>query len=176
MIMSSSSAAPTRTLPCTRSSTTVSPSRGRLEADGEGLAFLRRTRLAVAPEALVAGRALFRYRALAHGEEFLRCLEGAVGLALGEQLARHLGVACFARGLEDGRLVRGKAEPGQAVEDLLHRLLRGTRLVRVLDAQEVLPAVPPREQRVEQRRPRPADVEEAGGRGREAGADGHAPP
>ena len=174
--MSSSSVFATRTSPCTRSGTTVSPSRGAFSRIA-GLAPAGAVgRVAVAPSAVVARRPSFRDRALARRLQLLRRVEGEVGAALRQQLPRDLGMPRLAPALEHRRLVGRKAEPVQAVQDLLHRVLGAARPVGVLDPQQVLPAMVPREEEVEQRRPRPADVQEAGGRGGESGADGHAKP
>ena len=60
----------------------------------------------------------------------------------------------------------------QAVEDRVDRLGRGALAVGVLDAQQEFAAGALGVEPVEQSRPRPADMQEAGGRGREAGDDG----
>ena len=61
-----------------------------------------------------------------------------------------------------------EAEPAQAVEDAVDHLLRRSLGVGVLDAQHEHAAVAAREQPVEERGARAADVEVAGGRGSEA--------
>src|SRR3954469_17098114 len=71
-----------------------------------------------------------------------------------------------------GLAVPIEAEPAHAVEDRFDRRLGRSRLVRILDAQQELPAMAPRIEPVEQGSPRPANMEEAGGRGREARDDG----
>src|SRR6185295_7726498 len=68
-----------------------------------------------------------------------------------------------------------EAEPGETVEDRGDRRLGRARAVGVLDAQQELGPAPARVKPVEQRGARPADMQEAGGRGGEAGDDlGHA--
>ena len=67
-------------------------------------------------------------------------------------------VATFARAF-----VPIQPEPFQTVVNDLHGIDGVAGLVGVLDAQDKLAAVVPREQPVEQRRPRPADVQKAGG-------------
>ena len=63
-------------------------------------------------------------------------------------------------------------EPAQPVVDRRGRFLGVARLVRILDAQDERAAVMPREEPVEQRGARAADVQIAGGRWSEANADG----
>ena len=71
-----------------------------------------------------------------------------------------------------GALVPVEAEPFQAVVDDLHGVDGVAGLVGVLDAQDELAAVVPREEPVEQGGARPADVQKAGGRRGETDADG----
>ena len=59
------------------------------------------------------------------------------------------------------------------VEDRLHRRLGRALAIGVLDAQHELAAATARLQPAVQRGARAADVQEAGGTGGEAGADGH---
>ena len=75
------------------------------------------------------------------------------------------------------RVVGADADPGQRVDDALRPLGPVAGLVGVLDAQHERAAVALGERPVAQRGAGAADVEEAGGRGREAeaGADVHAP-
>ena len=143
---------------------------GRLDADDRRQV----ARLAALPAgAVVLERALGGLGLGAHRRQLLLRVEGQVGLALGQQLARHLGVAGLPLALEHRRLVGRKPQPGQAFEDLVDSFLRAALLVGILDAQQVLAAVAPGEQVVEQRGAGAADVQVAGGGGREAGTDGH---
>ena len=99
-----------------------------------------------------------------------------IGLAGGQHLAGHLGVTRRARELIGDVAVPLQAEPRQAVEDRGDRGLGGAGAVGVLDAQQELAAVVAREQPVEERGARAADMQEAGRRGGEAGDDGHCLP
>src|SRR5206468_2996342 len=78
-------------------------------------------------------------------------------------------------GLKDQtvRVVPKQPEPFQIFQKLVARLLRGARQVRVFDAEKESPLtfVMPREQPVEERRPRPADVQVSGWTGRESADD-----
>ena len=82
-----------------------------------------------------------------------------------------LGMARGKFGLEMGLAVPVEAEPAHPVEDRVDRRLGRARLVGILDAQQELAAMVARVEPVEQGRARAADMEEAGGRGREAGDD-----
>ena len=73
--------------------------------------------------------------------------------------------------LEHGVAVPVEPEPAHAVEDRVDRRLGRAGAIGILDAQQELAAVMAREQPVEQRGARAADMEEAGRRGREAGDD-----
>src|SRR5688500_1487562 len=91
-----------------------------------------------------------------------------------EQRLGDLGMAIRARELEGRGLVAVEAEPAQAVEDRFDRRLGRACAVGVLDAQQVLAAVVPGEQPIEQCGARAADVEVTRGRGSEARDDGAA--
>ena len=67
-----------------------------------------------------------------------------------------------------------QAQPGEIGADAVDEPLLGPLGIGVVDAQHEPPALPPREHPIVQPRPDIADVEHAGGRGREAGDDGHA--
>jgi hypothetical protein len=95
----------------------------------------------------------------AHRLELLRRGVATVGLALGQQRARHLGVPSGPLELEHRRLVGHQPEPAEAVEDRVDRPSGRPLPVGVLDPQQVAPAVVPREQPVEQGRARAADVQ-----------------
>mgnify|MGYP003694725645 CR=1 FL=1 len=77
-----------------------------------------------------------------------------------------------ARAADVGPFVPVEPEPAQVLEDALLGLLRRTLGVGVLDAEDERAVVPAREQPVEERRARVADVELTGGAGSEA--DSHA--
>src|SRR5207253_9126030 len=97
------------------------------------------------------------------------------------ELTRSAGVDVDALGLAVRRMrsadVRPFApvepQPAQVVEHHRFRLARGARLIRVLDADQERAAVMLREQPVEDRRARTADVQMAGGRWGEADPDRH---
>ena len=84
-------------------------------------------------------------------------------------------LALWKYGPSNMRVVGADAEPGEGVDDPLRPLRPVAGLVGVLDAQHEAPAEPLGERPVEQRRPRPADVEEARRRrgDAEAGGLGH---
>jgi hypothetical protein len=93
----------------------------------------------------------------------------AVGGAGVEHGAGGLGVPFVARRLAHRLAVPAEAEPSQAVEDRLRRLRRRAGAVGVLDPEQEAAAEVAGMQPVEERGPRTADVEKAGGRRREAG-------
>jgi hypothetical protein len=62
-------------------------------------------------------------------------------------------------GLEHRRFVAGEAEPAEAVQNRLDRRLGRTHAIGVLDPQQIAAAVVAREQPVEQRGARAADVQ-----------------
>ena len=68
-----------------------------------------------------------------------------------------------------------KAEPAHAFQDRVDRRLGRSGAIGVLDAEQELAAMMPREQPVKQRGARAAQMEIAGRRRREAGDDGHGP-
>ena len=149
------------------------PRLGRLQPDHRRHAGRRVGRVAVAPAAVIARRQAVRPLLRPHLLEFLRARPAAIGLALGEQPVRHLGMPAGTLELEDGRLVRIEAEPGQAVEDGVDGALRGPLPVGVLDPQQEPAAMAAGEQPVEQRRSRPADVQITCGRRCEPNYDTH---
>ncbi len=131
-------------------------------------------RVAVAPASVVARRAALGDGLLAHRLQFVRRAVAEIGVAGGEHLAGHLGVAGDAGGLEDGLAVVRDAEPVEAVENHLGGGGGVAFAVGVLDAQQEFSRVMAGEQVVEQRGVGAADVQQAGRAGGEAGADGHA--
>src|SRR3546814_19890584 len=80
-------------------------------------------------------------------------------MAAREQLVRHLGMARRPLELEDRRLVAAQAQPFQPVEYGGDRLFRGAGPVGILDPQQEPAAMMAREQPVEKRGARPADVD-----------------
>ena len=128
---------------------------------------------AVAPAPVIAHRTAFRLGLLAHRCQLFRRGIAAIGLALRQQLVRHLGMATGAGELHDGFVIPVEAQPFQPVEDRLHRILCGARTVGILDAQQEFAAGVPRIKPVKQRRAAAANMQEAGGRGSKTGDDGH---
>ena len=124
----------------------------------------------------VARRPAGREHRAAIGFELLRRAEAVVGVPAGEQLVRvrgvevqPLGLAVRAAGAADvGPLVPVEAEPAQVLEDALLGLLGRSLGVGVLDAEDEGAVVAAREQPVEERGARVADVQLAGGAGRES--------
>ncbi len=140
----------------------------RLEADHRRHARRCGGRVAVAPGAVIAHRALFGARLLAHRLELGRRAIAVIGAAGGQQLPRDFGVALGAGGLVDDLAVPVEAEPSRPVDDRRHRLLCRAHPVGVLDAQPERAAVMARVEPVEQRGARPADMQKPGRRRREA--------
>ncbi len=114
-----------------------------------------------------------------HGIEFLGGGVAAIGPALGQQLFGHLAVPVGARGLVDGLAVPIEPHPFQPVQDRRDGLRRRAGAVGVFDAQQEGPAQMAGVEPVEQGRARAADMQKAGGRGRETqdglGIFGHDP-
>src|SRR5688500_6475875 len=77
------------------------------------------------------------------------------------------------RAADVGPLIPVETEPAQAVDDAGDHLPRRALRVGVLDAQHERAAMPPREQPVEERRARAADVQVAGRGWSETNANGH---
>src|SRR5579862_2206841 len=93
-----------------------------LEADRRGDAGRRLRRIAVAPGAVIADRALFGFGALAHRLELFGRAIAAIGLAGGEQTLGDLGVMRGAGELKDDLAIPVEAEPSEAVDDRGRRL------------------------------------------------------
>ena len=130
-------------------------------------------RIAVAPATVIEHRPSFGLGALAHFGELLRCGITVIGFALVEQAVRRLDMAREAQKLAYRLTIPVKPEPGEAVIDRRDRFFGETAAVGVLDPEQEPAAVTAREQPVEQRRPRAADMEKPGRRGGEAGDDRH---
>jgi hypothetical protein len=98
----------------------------------------------------------------------------AIGAAGGEHLHGRLAMTVGARELAHRLAVPVETEPFEAVEDGVDGFRGGAFAVGVLDAEQELAAGLAGVEPVEQRGARPADMQEAGGRGGEAGDDlGH---
>ena len=101
----------------------------------------RGLRVAIAPGAVVAHRAALGARLLAHRLELGGGAEAIIGLALGEQLPRDLGVARELLRLEDDLAVPIEFKPAHAVDDRVDRFLGRARPIGVLDPKAKLAAV-----------------------------------
>ena len=129
---------------------------------------------ALGPPASVVLRLLAARRLLlAQRFELLARHVVVISVAGADQLVGHLPVACEALHLEERALVPVDAEPTQAVDDRLDRSLRRALEIRVLDAQDELPAVMARVGPREKRGARAADMQIAGWARREPGANSH---
>ncbi|MNI37030.1 hypothetical protein D3C73_911030 [compost metagenome] len=104
------------------------------EAHGVRLGQIVDARFAVAPgrdEVAALGLGLVpQGRGLVGGQEV------TIGVAGRQQFIDHLAVTVGARELEDRLFVAEQLQPGQAVEDGLHRLVRRTLAIGVLDADQ----------------------------------------
>ena len=148
----------------------------RLDADDGGNARGCLGRILVPPTTVIAWRPPLCLRALAHLGQLVRRSEAAIGRAFGQQLFRDLPVALDARELADGLVVPVEAQPRQSIEDRRHGLVRVPLPVRILDAQQHLPAMTACVEPVEQSGSRATDMQEAGWRRREACYDIHGEP
>ena len=144
----------------------------RLEADGGLYVGRRLGRIAVAPHSVIEAGAALGARLLAHRRQFLRRGVAAISLATGEQLLGHFPMSCGAAELVYDVAVPIELQPLQAVEDRRNRGLRRALAIGVLDPQQHLAAGFPGIEPIEQSGAGAADMEEAGGRGGEAGDDG----
>src|ERR1700683_2958692 len=113
----------------------------------------------------MAGGAPLGAGRLGAGRELLGGAEALVADPLGQELVGRGPVLGEPWALEDDRAVPVEAQPAQRVLDADDPLVAGPGPVRVLDAQDELPAVVPGEEPVEQRGTGRADVEKTG-RGR----------
>ena len=143
----------------------------RAEADDERCAAAV-GRIAVAPAPVIAHRRLRGALGGAHRLKLVGRGEAFIGVACCQQGVGDPGMAGGTLELHHRRAVPVEAEPAHPVEDRVDGGLRRSRPVGILDAQQEPSAVTPRIQQVEQRRPRPADMQETGRGGRKAGDDG----
>ena len=95
----------------------------------------------------------------------------AIGMAAGQQFARHLGMAIGAGELIDHIAIPLKIQPGHAIQNRGNRRFGGAGAIGVFNAQAEFAAMVAGEQPVEQRRARPADVQKTGGGRGKAGDD-----
>ena len=144
----------------------------RLDADDRSDPGGRLRRVAVAPAPVIAREAARRLGLLPHRRELLGRLVGVIGLAAAHELLGHLAMPRGAGELEERLAVPIEPEPGEPVEDRRDRRLGRALAVGILDAEQHLAARVLRIEPVEQGRARPADMEEAGGRGGETRDDG----
>ena len=144
---------------------------GGLDPHDERLARLVGARLAIAPFAVDPEGASFGLRRLAPRRQLILSQITAIGRPARNQFVRDFGVALLELRLKIRLAVAFDPEPRQPVEDRVDRRLGRALGVGVLDPQQILAAMMPREQPVEQGRPRPADVEETRRRGGEARHD-----
>src|SRR5690242_4054588 len=137
---------------------------GRLEADHRLDAWRRGRRIAVAPGAVIAHRALLGLGLLAHCLQLLWAAVAAIGMPLGEQDLGDLAMARRPRILRHRLAVPVEAEPGQPIENGRDGLGRRTFAVGVLDAQKHLAARFPGKGPVEEGGPAAANMKKAGWR------------
>ncbi len=124
-------------------------------------------RIAVAPAPVVAHRPTLGAGPLAHFAQLVGAGVTAIGAAGGEQALHDFAMALDPAELADRLAVPFKAEPGEAVDDRFHGLVRRALAVGVFDAQQKRSAVTTRIEPVEQGGSRPADMQKARWRGRE---------
>ena len=144
---------------------------GGAQPNDRGYAGGRLGGVAVAPAAVVAHGLALPPRLFAHLLQILGAGVTAIGRAFGEHFVHDLAVPGGALELADRVAVPVEPEPLEPIEDRVDGGLRRALAVRVLDPQKEGPAEPSRVEPVEQGRARPADVEEPGRGGREAGDD-----
>ena len=130
-------------------------------------------RIPVAPGAVVKPSAAPFARRLPHRRQFFRAAIAAIGIAGVEQCEGNLGVPFGAGGLVDRRAVPFQAEPVQAVQNRPPGRVGRACPVGILDTQQEPPAMPPREEPVEQGGPGAADMEKARRRRGKTGNDSH---
>ncbi len=170
MIRSSSSVFWNTTRPCTRSSTTTSPSSGlRKRITGVHA----RARLVSVAAAAVVARLLLARQLLRRAWRPARPWSSSSDRRCPRPAFRPAprGIAVVALRLVVRTLVGVEAEPLHALEDDAHRFFGGALAIGVLHPQDELAAVVPRVQPGKQRRAHAADVQHAGGTGGETGND-----
>ena len=145
----------------------------RFDSDGEGLADLFCPGLTIPPAAVIPWWATFRRSAFAHFGQFFRRRPAAIGLTHRQQSLRDFAMSCLPLCLEDRRFIGRKPKPRQAIQDLINRFPGRAFPVRILDTQQVFPAVVARKKPVEQSGASPADMQITGGGRGEARADCH---
>ncbi len=153
------------------------------EAHGRGLAGLEpHARVAgrnVPTAAAVLRRQVRRQGGLSFDRQLLGRAEAVVGVTAREQVGRDLPIECETvslpirseRAADVRPFVPAEAKPPDVIEDGVLRRAGGTLRVGVLDAEHERATVPTREQPVEQRRARVADVQLARRTGREPDAE-----
>ena len=123
------------------------------------------------PASVVTRFVAARLLRFAHDVEFFLAGIAIIGVAFLQQLIDHFLVPLHALHLVIRTLVPVEAEPGHAVKNGLHGSLGGAFLVGVLDAQNEFAAHLAGVSPGKQRGARAADMQIAGGRGGETGAD-----
>ena len=119
--------------------------------------------IGIAPGRLEQGRGAGLARGLPKCLDLFLGRETAIGMARGQHRMRHLGMTRDLIELADGLAIVVKTKPFQTLKDRIGRFRGRAFAIGVLDPQQELPAMTPREQPVEQRRPRRTDVHRAGG-------------
>ena len=155
----------------------LEPDRARRVRGFERRGFIGRAREAGAVVHPAAASGLGRLPLLLHR---LSRTVAIVGAPLGDQAIRHRAITIEPLGLKVGRVrsadvwsfVPIEPDPAQPVEDAGHHFPRGPAGIRVFDAQHERPAMTPRVEPVEERRPGAADMQVSCGGWGEADA-GH---
>ena len=142
---------------------TVSPVDRRLDADDRRDARRGLIGRAVAPAPVIASEAALGAGLGAHRVQLFGGVVGVIGLAGSDQRLGRLAVAVGAGELVHGLAVPGQPQPGEPVEDRGNRRVGGALAVGVLDPEQHPAAGVAGIEPVEERRARPADMEEAGG-------------
>ncbi len=129
--------------------------------------------VAVAVIAVVARLLALRDRGLAHGLDLRLALVGVVRLAGSHQFIGHLLVTIQPLGLVKRTFIGIQTKPVHGIENRLHRGIGRALAIGILDAQDEFAAATARFQPAVQCSAGAADMQETGGAGSEAGADGH---
>ena len=143
----------------------------RLQTDGKGTIRLLRTRLAVAPAAIVAQRLLVRPLFGSHHLKLFRRRVAFVSISAVEKRLCHFCMTRRALGLEHDVPVRFEAKPSHSIKNCVDGSLCRSHLVGIFDTEQKLATMVSREQPIEKRSARTSDMEKAGWRRREAGND-----